>query len=86
MKTPNETDVTDSPAAPPVVACSDLLGARNEIYKQVVKHRNERNWLNDHNHKIEAMVKHQIQEQLERAMWTIESLLDKANVKYTYNE
>lgn len=26
MKTPNESDVTDSPTAPPVVACSDLLG------------------------------------------------------------
>ena len=64
----------------------DLLGVRNRIYQQVKNHRNKRNFLNEHNHKIEAMVEHTIQEELERAMWEVEKLLDMCKIKYTYGE
>ena len=82
MDTPTPTE-TDRQSAVP---CSALLGVRDELNRRLCKHRHERNWLNDHNHKVEAMVKASIIEEIERAMWLLEALLYECGVPYTYEE
>ncbi len=61
-----------------------LLRLRDDIYKRICHIRRERDFLNDHGHQIETMVKHKIKEELETANWAIERLLDEAGIKYTY--
>ena len=76
----------DTPKEPLPLPASDLLGVRNELNRRLRKYRDERNWLSEHNHKVEAMVKHAIMDEIERAMWLLEGFLDERGVKYTYEE
>jgi uncharacterized NAD(P)/FAD-binding protein YdhS len=66
------------------IDAQQILKIRDELHQRTAVVRHERNWLNDHNHKIEAMVKTELADELDKVKYRLEDLLDKVGVKYHY--
>lgn len=64
------------------IDANEVLKVRNTAFNRSSQLRNERHWLSEHNHQVEAMVKNAVVDELDKLRYGLEDILDRAKVKY----
>lgn len=64
------------------IDANEVLKVRNTAFHRASQLRNERHWLSEHNHQVEAMVKNAVVDELDKFRYGLEDILDRAKVKY----